>query len=183
MNKLTAIALLISLTIPAIGKELLEFRFAQFEEKSGWEEMRFEGKPIWVNPACEIDSRSIAFAEATPGNSLYTTWLALSPEEQARMKNQYPDMIDQMSTNLPPPQITITFTPEGGKRIEKITQKHIGKQLAMVFEGKVLIAPSIHESISSGAFTIAGSFTETEAKEMVSKINKAIKSRAVTDPI
>ena len=63
---------------PAIGKDLLEIRSAQADAKAGWEEMQFEGKPIWVSPMSKISSEDMTSVEVMPGNSDYVLSLTLT---------------------------------------------------------------------------------------------------------
>jgi preprotein translocase subunit SecD len=170
MKKITSIVMLIVLTLPTFGKSLLEFRLVQEAEKTEWKKVEFEGKPIWVSPTCEIDTQHISSAKLTWEGP---PWSLLSPDKQAEFKKQHPEI-----TNFDrQPQISITFTPNGAKLIEELTTKHKGQRLAVIYEDKILIAPTIYESIKNGSITIGGSFTEPEARSIVSKINTNTKSR------
>lgn len=156
------------MVIPVLGNGSLEFRLVQQEEKPGWDKTEFLGKPIWVSPNCEMDSRYIASAKLTWTGS---PWSLLPPDEQVKFRKQHPEI-----TNFDrQPQIFITFTPSGAKRIEELTKKHKGQRLAVIYENKILVAPTIYESINSGSITISGSFTEAEAQNIVSRVNAIIK--------
>lgn len=61
------------------------------------------------------------------------------------------------------PEIAITFTPAAAKRFATITRDNIERRLAIVFDGKVLSAPTIMEETKSGQAMISGLFTEAEA--------------------
>jgi len=71
-------------------------------------------------------------------------------------------------------QIELQFTPDGAARFAALTRTNIGRQLAVLFEGRVLTAPVIRSEISSGTAMIAGSFSEAEAIEMVWRLNQSI---------
>ena len=65
--------------------------------------------------------------------------------------------------------IEIDFTKEGGMRISKITGENIGKRLAVLFNGKVVMAPTIRGQISDRG-VITGNFTKEEAESIAKGI-------------
>ena len=74
------------------------------------------------------------------------------------------------------PEITLHFTEFGTKLFSKITRENIGRQLAIVIDGKLIMAPRINGEIPSGSAVIHGNFTEAEAKDIATKINQTAKS-------
>lgn len=60
------------------------------------------------------------------------------------------------------PAIEIRFTMAGSTKFAKVTTEHLGKRLAIVFNGKVISAPTIRSKISTKAL-ITGNFTKEEA--------------------
>jgi serine/threonine protein kinase len=69
---------------------------------------------------------------------------------------------------IPPVTLEVNFTPAGGKRFAGITGGNIGKRLAVVFDGKVLSAPTICGPIGDTA-VISGAFTPAEVAEAISR--------------
>lgn len=69
------------------------------------------------------------------------------------------------------PVILLNFTEEGGKLFERITTEHVGKQLAIFLDGQVISSPVIQEAIPGGSATITGSFSPTEARDVVRNLN------------
>lgn len=67
------------------------------------------------------------------------------------------------------PSIDILFTKEGAKKVEKLSDGHLGKPLAVLIDGKVISAPVIKAKFSDKA-QITGQFTKEEAE----KIAKAL---------
>ena len=67
--------------------------------------------------------------------------------------------------------IVLNFTDEGGVLFEKITREHVGDALAIFLDGEVMSAPVIQEAIAGGTATITGSFTPTEARDLVRNLN------------
>jgi preprotein translocase subunit SecD len=71
------------------------------------------------------------------------------------------------------PIIDITLTDAGKKEFAGITRDNIGKQLAIVIDGKLYEAPLIRSEIPDGKAQISGNFTTAEAKALVEKIRSA----------
>jgi preprotein translocase subunit SecD len=71
--------------------------------------------------------------------------------------------------------IQIDFTEEGAQRIGKATEENIGKQLALILDGKVVSAPMIASKISSTG-AISGRFTKEEAEGIAIAIRPAQKN-------
>jgi len=62
--------------------------------------------------------------------------------------------------------VSITLNSEGTKKFQELTKKLVGKKLAAIIEGDLIIAPKIMEEISGGRFIISGSFTKEEAEKI-----------------
>ncbi len=75
----------------------------------------------------------------------------------------------KVSTDANGTSIIVALSEAGAKRFAEITGANIDKQLAIVFDGKVLSAPIIRSAISGGQAQITGSFTPAEA-EAIAKI-------------
>ncbi len=70
--------------------------------------------------------------------------------------------------------VTVDFNEAGARRFAEITGANIGKRLAVVFDGKLLSAPTIRTVIHDKAI-ITGNFTATEVAETIAKIINAQK--------
>jgi hypothetical protein len=68
-------------------------------------------------------------------------------------------------------EIEILFTPSGTRRFADVTRTNLGRQLAMVYNGRVLSAPVIRSEIAGGKGMISGNFKFAEAAEMVWRLN------------
>ncbi|MCK9572993.1 MAG: protein translocase subunit SecD [Candidatus Omnitrophica bacterium] len=69
------------------------------------------------------------------------------------------------------PNVRLQFTAEGAKKFAKVTEENVGKQLAIILDGKVMSAPAIREAIMSGQAEITGDFTLDESRTIVSVLN------------
>ena len=68
--------------------------------------------------------------------------------------------------------VRLTLTPEGSERFSKITGENLGRQLAIVFDAKVLCAPVIRSRISGSALlTLGGAEAKTKAAEIAETLN------------
>ncbi|MEK0451324.1 MAG: hypothetical protein RL088_3592 [Verrucomicrobiota bacterium] len=80
------------------------------------------------------------------------------------------------------PTVDVTFTGDGRKRFAEITGANVGKQLAIIFEGKVLSAPTLQSAITGGHAQITGHFTAEEAQAIASALVKPRESNPPTAP-
>ncbi|MBC7360756.1 MAG: protein translocase subunit SecD [Candidatus Aminicenantes bacterium] len=64
------------------------------------------------------------------------------------------------------PAVHFTLNPEGARRFEQVTGQNVGKQLAIILDGKLQSAPVIHSRISDSGI-IQGRFTPEEADDLV----------------
>jgi preprotein translocase subunit SecD len=62
------------------------------------------------------------------------------------------------------PQIELTLTEEGARRFAEITAANVGRNLAILVDGRVVCAPVVRTPISGNRVVISGPFTRTEAE-------------------
>ena len=65
---------------------------------------------------------------------------------------------------------SIKFAGKGIKKFAKITGEHVGEQLAIVYDEKLVSAPNLKEEISGGECWISGSFTSESAEQLASTV-------------
>ncbi|HOW12973.1 MAG TPA: protein translocase subunit SecD [Candidatus Pacearchaeota archaeon] len=73
--------------------------------------------------------------------------------------------------NTQKPMILLHFTDEGSRVFAELTEKNVGKKLAIYVDGNILSAPVVQEKISGGNAQITGEFTIKEAQELVRNLN------------
>lgn len=61
--------------------------------------------------------------------------------------------------------ISVEFTSAGAQKMKAATEKHIGKRMAILLDGKVVMAPTLRSSIGSAA-VITGNFSKAEAERI-----------------
>jgi preprotein translocase subunit SecD len=80
------------------------------------------------------------------------------------------------NANVPSnPEIEITLTPKGTKRLAEFTRDNLHKRLAIILDGHLVSAPVIHSEIPGGKCGTTGNFTPREAANLSDKINQAAK--------
>jgi beta-lactamase regulating signal transducer with metallopeptidase domain len=78
-------------------------------------------------------------------------------------------------------EISVQFTQAGGAKFAKLTTDNIGRRLAVILDGKLLMSPTIQSPITGGDSVISGGrngYTEQEAAAMVDIIESAIHQAA-----
>ena len=71
--------------------------------------------------------------------------------------------------------VELVLTDKGRDWLAATTRENIGKRLAIVVDGRVLVAPKIVAEISDGKVWIAGRFSDQDAADLAARINKALK--------
>ena len=69
------------------------------------------------------------------------------------------------------PQVNLEFDKEGTEIFKELTEKNIGRRLAIYIDDVLISAPVVRGVISGGKAQITGSFTIEEAKELVRNLN------------
>jgi len=67
--------------------------------------------------------------------------------------------------------VALQFDEEGAKVFADITEKNVGKPLAIFIDGVLLSAPKVNEKISGGKAQITGKFTVQEAKDLAQNLS------------
>jgi len=73
--------------------------------------------------------------------------------------------------NTSDPVIFLSFDDEGSELFEMLTEKSIGKILAIYIDGVPISTPYVEEKISGGEARISGQFTVEEAKQLAINLN------------
>jgi preprotein translocase subunit SecD len=64
------------------------------------------------------------------------------------------------------PVVGLEFNSEGAEKFATLTAQNVGKQIAILLDGKVLTAPVVNEAITGGKAQITGSKTMQEAEHL-----------------
>lgn len=69
------------------------------------------------------------------------------------------------------PQVSLTLTDTGTKMFAEITKRNLGKPVAIFLDGVPISIPTVQAEITDGRAVITGSFTPTEARQLVTRLN------------
>ncbi len=72
-----------------------------------------------------------------------------------------------------PREIQVELMEAGARRFAQITGENVGRQLAIIFRGKLLSAPVIRTAIPGGRVVIAGNFADAEIYTILDGLNRA----------
>src|SRR3989344_3244087 len=84
---------------------------------------------------------------------------------------QFKRAVLEFDQNTGVPQISLQFDAEGTKLFADITQRNIGKRVAIFLDNQIISAPTVQSAITDGQAVISGQFTVKEAKELVTRLN------------
>ena len=118
-----------------------EGRLAETSPAPGLREATVAGtdRTIYLHDDVVVTNGDIAAAHAVPGNTPETFWVAL------------------------------TLTPGGSAKMAGASGGHIGRPMAILLDGHVVMAPTVR-SVMSGEAVITGDFTKTEVDRIVAGI-------------
>lgn len=68
-------------------------------------------------------------------------------------------------------EVLLNFNDEGSKLFADITERNVGKQVAVMLDGNIITAPTVNEKIVGGNAQITGTFTFAEAQQLVQRFN------------
>jgi preprotein translocase subunit SecD len=77
----------------------------------------------------------------------------------------------QGGNNTGQPEVSLEFTTEGAKIFGEITQRNIGRQLAIFLDNQPVTTPVVSEAILSGTAQISGNFTTKAATDLSIQLN------------
>jgi len=72
------------------------------------------------------------------------------------------------------PGFNVALTPAGAEKYEQVSTENVGRVLAIIVDGKILMAPRILDPVRAQKGFLLTMNTETEAKELAAKLQQAI---------
>ncbi len=77
----------------------------------------------------------------------------------------------EFDQNTREPRVSLQFNTEGTMLFAKITKENVGKVVTIYLNGAPVSTPVVREEIPNGQAVISGSFTPTEARTLVGRLN------------
>lgn len=62
--------------------------------------------------------------------------------------------------------VELTLTEEGGEKLARLTRENLYKRVAILLDGRLIMAPMIQTEIPGGVAMIEGDFTKEKAREI-----------------
>ncbi|MGA2967928.1 MAG: protein translocase subunit SecD [Candidatus Levyibacteriota bacterium] len=91
--------------------------------------------------------------------------------------------------NTGKPEVQLVFNSTGAKKFADITQKTVGKRLAIALDNQIIEAPTVNQVIEGGNAVITGGFTTDTATQLSTELNAgalpvslAVLSSSVIEP-
>ncbi|MGN0332866.1 MAG: protein translocase subunit SecD [Lachnospiraceae bacterium] len=66
--------------------------------------------------------------------------------------------------------VELSLTDEGSEKFAEATEANVGKQIAIIYDGETISAPTVQTAITGGVAYITGNFTYEEAESLASTI-------------
>ena len=98
--------------------------------------------------------------------------LLLAP--QALLDASSIDVASLVESDFGAPAIAVRMTAEGTDRLAALSHEYLGRRLAILLRGRLVMAPLVHSPITGGELHISGSFAPGEAEAVVDAINQAL---------
>ncbi len=96
----------------------------------------------------------------------------LDPWLNTKLSGKYLDRASvQFDQTTGDTEVSLQFDSEGGTLFEQITERNVGKPVAIFLDGEVISAPTVQQKISGGQAVITGSFSIDEAKTLAQRLN------------
>lgn len=77
----------------------------------------------------------------------------------------------QFDPNTSAPEVSLEFNDEGKKLFGEITERNVGKPVAILLDGEAISVPRVNEPIKEGKAVVSGNFTIPEAKLLAQRLN------------
>ena len=117
-------------------------------------------------PAGEAQAKGVPLGDELLPDGMHPGQFMLVHKEAAAGSDDLQDVSASLDPMLGGPRIDFEFTARGAVAFARATRENIGKQFALVLDGKVLSAPRIVSEIPNGRGQITGHFTVAEASRM-----------------
>ncbi len=113
--------------------------------------------------------RADSFDQLKYSQIFYNT--ADDPWQETGLNGEHFEKAEVVFDQLMQPTVSIKFDAEGGKLFEKLTEKNVGKPIAIYVGGNLISAPNVNEKITGGNAVINGMSGVQEAQDLARDLN------------
>ena len=173
----------------------LEFRLVHPQSASLVAQRRAGQTPI-IPPGYRVETeerteRTDGGASSAPGNRLSRTNALMNHPPEGDVKKITEEVVVRARTDMTGERVksaypffnergwgvSLNFDGEGGRQFADLTRAHVGEQLAIMLDGKVVSAPNLNEAITGGSAQITGgSMGETECRNLASVLENPLQT-------
>jgi preprotein translocase subunit SecD len=142
---------------PGSSSIRVEFRLAEASKSDGLIEatVKDSGLRIYLHKTVLISNKDVSVAKVVISDARIADLLRASGVK-VEEERKY--------------DVEITFTNEAAQRIEKATQKHLNKHIAIIIDGVVVSAPFLAHKLSTGASI--SMLTQEQAQKIAISLNQ-----------
>lgn len=116
----------------------------------------------------EYQLSRIFVAKQTPESILPSQDPWMSTSLSGKQLERAEVVTDQQTGQI---QISLVFDNEGAKLFKDITERNVGKQVAIFLDGSIISAPVVQQAIMDGKAVISGGFNLVEARLLSQRLN------------
>ncbi len=116
-----------------------------------------------------LDFREVEIATSTEGTTT-TAPVFLQTNLTGRYIQGAQVAFDRGGANLGP-IVALEFNKEGAEIFEALTEKNIGRPIAVFLDNELITMPTVQTKIEGGKAQITGNFTAEEARKLVERFN------------
>lgn len=168
---------------PVVQTNITEGHYRLIIELAGIKDVEKAQAEIGQTPS--LDFREMVEVPASTEPSKETKDIEQSQKDQSKKEPQVQTMFIptklaghhlkgaqlQFDEQTGQPQIGLEFDSEGTKLFAEITERNVGKPLAIFLDNYMISAPRVQEPIREGKAVITGQFTLKEAKDLAMRLN------------
>lgn len=133
-------------------------------KRIGTREVEKDGKKVTEYNASHILIKTKAEADYLAGKEQQWEITGLSGKQLTKAMVQF-------DPNSGLPTVSLEFNDEGKKLFGEITERNVGKYVAIFLDGEPISVPVVNEPIRDGKAVISGNFTVASAKQLVQRLN------------
>ena len=124
---------------------------------------------IKANGITEASKETVTEKQVKFSKIFYSTMP--DPWQETGLTGEHFVHADVQANQLAQPYVTIQFNGDGGALFSEITERNVGKPLAIFVGGELISAPNVNQKIPSGSAIIEGNFTWDEATTLARDLN------------